>query len=81
MKVLVGSSFFPRFLIVFLSQNKHWSGGRRIVDSSETLFVTRLRGERGDTVDDEQGSNDDTGDARGDITADLSRSRFLVNRW
>ena len=81
MKVLVGSSFFPRFLIVFLSQNKHWSPGRRTVDSSETVFATRLRGERGDTADDDQGSSDDTGDARGDITAGLSRSRFLVNRW
>ena len=78
-KVLVGSSFFPRFLIVFLSQNKHWSGGRRTVDSSKTFFATRLRGERGDASDDEQGSSDDTGDARGDITAGLSRSRFLVN--
>ena len=81
MKVLVGSSFFARFLIVFLSQNKHWSGGRRKVNSFETLFATRLRGERGDTADDEQGSSDDTGDATGDITAGLSRSRLLVNCW
>ena len=32
-------------------------------------------------ADDEQGSSDDTDDARGDITAGLSRSKFLVNRW
>ena len=81
MKVLVGSSFFPRFLIVFLSHNKHWSDGLIPVDSPETLFATHLRGEWGDTADDEQCSSDDTGDARGDITAGLSRSRFLVNRW
>ena len=80
-KVLVGSFFFPHFLIVFLSQNKHWSGWRRTVNSSETLFATRLRGERGDTADDEQGYSDETGDARGDITAGLSRSRFSVYRW
>ena len=81
MKVLLESSFFPCFLIAVLSQNKHWSGGRRTFDSSETLFAKRLRGERGDTADDEQGSSDDTGDTRGDIKAGLSQSRFLVNRW
>ena len=56
------------------------SGGGGTVDSSETLFATRLRGEQADTANDEQGSSDDTGDTRGDITAGLSRSRFLVNR-
>ena len=73
--------FFPHFLIVFLSQNKHWSGWRRTVNSSERLFATRLRGERGDTADDEQGYSDETGDARGDIRAGLSRFRFSVYRW
>ena len=73
--------FFSMFLDCLLVTNKHWSGGRRKVDSSDTLFATRLRGERGDTADDKQGSSDDTGDTRGDIKAGLSQSRFLVNRW